>query len=247
MQAVILAGGEGSRLRPLTYKIPKPLLPVGDKPILEIIIEGLSKCGFKDIILNVRYMAEHIQAYFRKGERLNVKIRYVKDDIPLGTAGPIRLSKNLLDGDPFIAMNGDLLTDMDFREMYDMHMQKGAEFTMAVKEHTFTLPYGVVEKNGDKVLLKEKPELSFHINAGIYVLSPEIVDLIPEHKPFDMTNLIQELLDQNRKIELYQIKGEWHDIGTMADYLKVNEQNGRRNILDDILFVDKGLLSINIL
>ena len=223
MKAVILAGGEGARLRPLTYSIPKPLLPIGRKPILEIIIERLREHGFTDIILNVGYKAELIEAYFRDGSSLNVKITYFREDSPCGTCGPVKLVEHLLDGQPFVTMNGDLLTDLDFGEMCQAHLDMSAELTMATKAYTVTLPYGVIDMQDSKIaLIREKPRLEFLINAGVYVISPSALDVVPEGEFFDMTDLIQTLADQGRKVETYYIDGEWQDLGTMESYEEAN-------------------------
>ena len=219
MKAVILAGGRGTRLKPLTDNIPKPLLPIGRKPILEIIIEKLREHGFTDIILNVKYMSESIKAYFRDGSSLKVKITYCEDGEPRGTAGPIKLVEKLLDSEPFITMNGDLLTDLDFNKMYQAHIEASAELTMATYTHTVEIPYGVIGTQNNRIItIKEKPSVDFLINAGIYIVSPSTLDVIPEGTFFNMPDLIQKLIDQQRKVEIYPIDGKWQDIGTMESY-----------------------------
>lgn len=223
MKAVILAGGEGRRLRPLTLSIPKPLLPIGRKPILEIIIERLREHGFREIVLNVGYKAELIEAYFRDGSSLNVNIAYFQDSKPCGTCGPLKLVEHLLDGQPFVTMNGDLLTDLDFSEMYQTHLDSSAELTMAITDYTVKVPYGVVDMQNNRIVsIREKPELAFLINAGIYILSPSVLDIVPDGEFFDMTDLIQTLADQGRKVETYYIDCEWKDIGTMESYEEAN-------------------------
>ncbi|HGE72054.1 TPA: hypothetical protein ENX78_14545, partial [Candidatus Poribacteria bacterium] len=202
MKAVILAGGKGTRLGIISSVIPKPLLPVGTKPILEIIIERLRDHGFTDIILNTGYKAEIIEAYFRDGNGLNVNITYYQEDKPMGTAAPVKLVEHLLGDQPFITMNGDLLTDMDFRAMYQMHLDKSAELTVAVTSYSYKVPYGVINMQDNVIKsIDEKPELKFLINAGIYVVSPSALDIIPKNTFFNMTDLIQTLIDQNRKVE----------------------------------------------
>jgi len=225
MKAVILAGGRGTRLGALTENIPKPLLPIGKKPILEIIIERLREHGFSDIILNVKYKAENIRAYFHDGKNFRVKISYFEDDEPCGTAGPIKLVEHLLGDEPFVTMNGDLLTDIDFSKMYNNHLNSSAELTMATKKYTVKIPYGVVYmENGNLSSIKEKPELDFMINAGIYVVSPSALDIIPEKKYYDMPELIQTLIDQQRKVNAYFIDCEWQDIGTIESYNLANAE-----------------------
>ena len=185
MQAVILAGGKGTRLRPLTYSIPKPLLPIGRQPILEIIIERLRDHDFKEIILTVEYKAELIRSYFRNGNGLGVDITYFQENRFSGTAGPVRQAQHLLNGQPFVAMNGDLLTDLDFGKMYQTHLDESHELTIATTIHTVELPYGVIDMQDDRIVsVREKPTLKFMINAGIYILSPSVLDTIPEDRAF---------------------------------------------------------------
>lgn len=223
MKAVILAGGEGARLRPLTYSIPKPLLPIGRKPILEIIIERLRDHGFTDIILTVEYKAELIKAYFHDGSSLGVNIIYSQEGKFSGTAGPVKAVEHLLNDRPFITMNGDLLTDLDFTKMYQFHLDKLAELTMATTIYTIKLPYGVVDIQDSRILsIREKPELEFLVNAGIYVVSPSVLDIIHKGEFFDMPNLIQTLINQKRRVETYYIDGEWQDLGTMESYEEAN-------------------------
>jgi len=226
MKAVILAGGKGTRLRPLTYSIPKPLLPIGRKPILEIIIERLRDHGFTEILLTVEYKAELIRAYFGKGNGLKVNISYFQENKYNGTAGPVKLVEHLLNDEPFITMNGDLLTDLDFSKMYQKHIDTSAELTIATSLHTITLPYGVIDiEDGKIVSIREKPNMGFLINAGIYVVNPSALDVVPKGKFFDMPDMIQTLIDQGRKVESYFIDGEWQDLGTMESYNRINSQN----------------------
>ncbi len=224
MKAVILAGGKGTRLRPLTYSIPKPLMAVGRKPILEIIIERLRDHDFKDIILTVEYKAELIKAYFRDGSSLGVNIQYYQDGTFSGTAGPLKQVEHLLDGEPFVTMNGDLLTDVDLTKMYQTHTAESSELTMGTTSYSVTLPYGVVDMQDDRIVsIREKPTLKFLINAGIYILSPSAIDIVPADEPFDMPDLIQSLVDLDRKVGTYFIGGEWQDLGTMENYEKAND------------------------
>ncbi len=223
MKAVILAGGEGTRLRPLSYVIPKPLLPIGKKPILEIIIERLKNYGFTDIILNTGYKSELIEAYFRDGSDFNVNITYCRENKPTGTAGPIKSVEHLLDDQPFLAMNGDLLTDLNFYDMYQKHIDRSAELTVAITDYYHKVPYGVVGLQGGIIKsIDEKPEIKFMVNAGIYIVSPSALKTIPDNVFFNMTDLIQTLVDQERKVESYYIDGKWQDIGTLETYEKVN-------------------------
>ena len=225
MKAMIMAGGKGTRLRPLTYAVPKPLLPVGRKPLLEIIIDGLRNSGFTDVILTVEYRSELIKAYFRDGSNFGVKITYVDEEGPSGTAGAVKGIEHLIDNEPFIAMNGDLLTKLDFKKMYDAHISSGAEFTVGVTNYTIKLPYGLIHLQNDKIVsIKEKPDISFCVNAGIYVITPSALDVIPKGEFFDMPDAIQKLIDQGRKVEVYQIDEYWRDIGRMEDYEQANSE-----------------------
>lgn len=225
MKAIILAGGEGTRLRPLSYVIPKPLLPIGTKPILEIIIERLRDYGFTDIILNTGYKSELIEAYFREGKDLNVNITYYQENKPWGTAGPIKFVEHLLDSQPFLTMNGDLLTDLDFNKMYQFHIEESAELTVAVTNYSYKVPYGVISMEGDKIAsIDEKPELKFIINAGIYIVSPSALDAIPKNTFFDMTDLIQTLVDQERRVKTYYLDCKWQDVGNIETYEMINAE-----------------------
>ncbi len=225
MQAVILAGGKGTRLQPLTHSIPKPLLPIGKKPILELIIEQLRDVEVEEIIITIEYKAELIKSYFRDGRHLGVKIRYYQEDGPSGTAGPLKLIESMIKDQPFITMNGDLLTDLDIAKMYQHHLKCNAEITMATATHTISSPYGVISmgKNGLIKSIKEKPHLDFLINAGIYVVSPSVLNLIPSGQSYGMPDLIQSVIDENGKMETFYIEGSWYDLGTMEAYQKINQ------------------------
>ena len=232
MKAVILAGGKGTRLRPLTYSIPKPLLPIGRKPILEIIIERLRDHGFKEILLTVEYKAELIRAYFGGGNGLKVDISYFQENRYSGTCGPVKLVEHLLDNEPFVTMNGDLLTDLNFSKMYQKHIDESAELTIATTLHTITLPYGVIDtKNDEIVSIREKPSMGFLINAGIYIVSPSALDVVPKDEVFDMPDMIQCLINQRRKVESYFIDGEWQDLGTMESYNRINSENSEEALI----------------
>ena len=222
MQAVILAGGKGTRLRPLTYSIPKPLLPIGRKPILEIIVERLREHNFREIILTVEYKAELIRDYFGDGNGFGVEISYLQEGRYSGTAGPVKQVQHLLNGEPFVTMNGDLLTDLDFSKMYRAHQDMSSEMTVATTGHAVKLPYGVIDMQDSKIVsVREKPTLQFLVNAGIYILSSSALDVVPEEDAYDMPDLIQTLIDQGRKVGTYFIDGEWQDLGTMENYEKM--------------------------
>lgn len=218
MNAVILAGGLGTRLRPLTYAIPKPLIPVGKKPILEIIIGQLQNAGFVNIILSVGYKAELIEAYFGDGSKYGVNIVYFKEDKKLGTAGPLNFMNKAID-EPFLVMNGDILTKANFKDVMDFHINQEAEMTVGVKKYEVQVPYGVVTINGDGIEeIEEKPLVELTIVAGIYILNPSVIDVIPKDTFYGIPNLVKDLLNQERKVVRYLIEGYWSDLGNIKDF-----------------------------
>lgn len=217
--AVVMAGGFGSRLRPLTDNMPKPMLPVGDKPLLQHIVEQLRDSGITRVNLTTHYMAEVISRHFGDGRDFGVDIRYVEEDRPLGTAGALRLLDNATSDEPMLVINGDILTQVDFRAMVDFHRDHDADLTVAVRPYDVQIPYGVVECSGPNVQhLAEKPKLHFFVNAGMYLLSPSVHAYIPDGERFDMTDLIQRLLDEGRKVVSFPVWEYWLDIGRHADY-----------------------------
>ena len=217
MAAVIMAGGYGTRLLPLTEDIPKPMLPIGDKPLMELIIEQLRSAGIRRVTVTTHYRPEAITEHFRDGQRFGVKIDYIEEERPLGTAGAI----GLLNGtdDPLLVINGDILTSLDFRAMLDFHKEHRADMTVAVREQEFRLPYGVVETDGVNVLdITEKPSLRHFINAGFYLLSPRVCEYIPSGEPLDMPDLVIRLLAEGHRVVGFPVREYWIDIGHRADY-----------------------------
>jgi len=220
MKTVILAGGLGTRLKPLTQVIPKPLLPVGERSILEITVERLKSCTCRDIIMATNYKSHLFESYFGDGSRWGIKISYSKETMPLGTAGPLKLLKNEFK-EPFLVINGDILTNLDFRKLKEYHMDNSADLTLVAKELKTPLHYGVVKSRGKSVLgLEEKPVIESEINAGIYFLSPSVIKFIPENKLYNMTDLIRRLIKERRKVVKYVLKDYWLDIGQIEDYRK---------------------------
>ena len=213
MRAVILAGGKGVRLRPLTYTIPKPLLPVGEKPILEEIIERLKTFGVRDFVIAVGYRAELIETYFRDGSQLGVRIDYVRESHPLGTAGPLSLVSTqfaLPPDEPLLAMNGDILTDLDMAAFLDVHRHSGDEMTIATRQFQLQHPYGVLKLDGQRVAgIVEKPAVTDIVSAGIYAIQPSALDVIPPDSFFDIPDLVNALVAQGRSIGAYHFAGEW--------------------------------------
>ncbi len=223
-KVVLMVGGLGTRLSPLTDTTPKSMLHVGNKPILETIIENFSKYGYTDIILSVSYKSHIIEEYFGDGEKFGVKIDYVHETKRMGTAGALSLMrKNLTE--PFFVMNGDLLTNINFEHMYDYHLSHDAIATMAVREYDFQVPYGVVTvQDGRIVSIEEKPTHKFFVSAGIYMLSPQILDAIPDDEFFDMPTLFEKLIADRHNAVSFPIREYWLDIGRMSDYEKANSE-----------------------
>jgi NDP-mannose synthase len=223
MKAVILAGGLGTRLRPFTQIIPKPLLPIGEKSVLEIQIEHLKRHGFDEIYLATNYKSEYIENFFGDGSRFGVRLHISKEEIPLGTVGPITLLKDELT-EPFLMMNGDILTLLNFKDFYDFSVRNKADLTITVKEYITPFQFGNIEFEGDYVTtILEKPQLKMNILAGIYIFKPEIFRLIPDNTYFGMDHLIDKMLAGNFPVAKYQIHEYWLDIGQVDDYEKAQE------------------------
>jgi NDP-sugar pyrophosphorylase family protein len=224
-----MAGGYGTRLRPLTEKMPKPMLPVGKKPILEFIIKRLRKAGIRHVNISTHYQAEKITQHFGDGKALGVELNYLTEDRPLGTAGGIGLMKT--SKEPILVINGDILTDVNFRAMLDFHREHKADMTVAVQKYDVQVSYGVVETEGFLVhKLTEKPNFLYLVNAGIYLLEPSVVSLIPKGKHFDMTDLIQKLLDTGRPVVSFPVREYWLDIGNHAEYNQAQGDAKKRRI-----------------
>jgi dTDP-glucose pyrophosphorylase len=214
----LVAGGFGTRLRPLTDTLPKPMLEIGGRPVLEIILEGFIACGFHRFTIAVHYRGETIKRHFGNGERWNVTIRYVEEETPLGTAGALGLLPQTEDL-PLIVMNGDLLTRLNFLDLLRYHEAQNATATVCARQHFYQIPYGVVEASGQTVRrIVEKPVQSCLVNAGIYVIDPAVIRAVTPGVPRDMPDLIQELVERNDKVCLFPIHEYWLDIGQVADF-----------------------------
>lgn len=217
LQAVIMAGGFGTRLHPLTEELPKPMLPVGDRPLLELVIEQLRQTGIRRVNVTTHYKSEKIVEHFGDGRDFGVELIYVTEDCPLGTAGALGLMQ--APQEPLLVINGDILTQMDFRALLTYHREQKADLTVAVRQYDLQVPYGVIECEGSYVRqVREKPLLTFLVNAGIYLLDPSVYRFIPKDHRFDMTDLIQRLLDEGRPVASFPILEYWLDIGQIADY-----------------------------
>lgn len=217
LQAVVMAGGLGRRLHPLTEDTPKPMLRVGDRPLLEIIIGQLRDAGIREVKVTTHHKPEKIEEHFGDGRDFGVALSYVAEDQPLGTGGGLGLLE--VPRETTLVINGDILTQVDFRAMLAYHREHQADLTVAVRHYDVKVPYGVVECDGPVVRrLSEKPVMGFFVNAGIYLLEPVVYRFIPNGQRFDMTELIQRLLDQGRAVVGFPIREYWLDIGGRAEY-----------------------------
>lgn len=228
LQAVVMAGGFGSRLHPLTETVPKPMLPVGGRPLIEHIVTSLSGAGIRQVSIATHYLAEQITEHFGDGERFGVDVRYVPEERLLGTVGAVALLPDL--DTPMLVINGDILTTLDFRAMLAFHREHAADLTVAVRRFEVQVPYGVVETDGVNLRgLAEKPVHHHLVNAGIYLLEPSVPQFIPPGERYDMTDLVQALLAAGRTVICFPVWEYWRDIGHGDDYeqAQVDMKNGR--------------------
>jgi len=218
-RAVLLAGGKGTRLRPYTVVLPKPLMPLGDYPILEVIVRQLAHAGFDHITMTVNHQAELIKTFFGNGEKWGIKIDYSLEDQPLSTMGPLSLIDDLPDN--FLVMNGDILTDLDYGAFYDSHVDNGNIFTISsyVREHINL--YGVLETNEANKLVdfKEKPATRFEVSMGIYMLNKAVMEFIPYNQAYGFDHLMLDLIKAEKNASVKQFDGYWLDIGRPDDYM----------------------------
>ena len=219
--AVVMAGGLGTRLRPLTEKTPKPMLPVGDRPVMEHVLEQLQKVGISQVSITTHYKAEAIVEHFGDGRRFGLEIDYLNEKEPLGTAGALGLLKPR-EG-PVLLINGDVMTQVNFRSMLSYHADNKADMTVGVRRFELQVPYGVVEMEGSEVKrLDEKPTYRFFINAGVYLIEPRVLSLIKDRERLDATELIDRLLASDKKVVGFPIHEYWLDIGRPDDYVQAN-------------------------
>lgn len=223
MKAIILAGGLGTRLKPFTNVIPKPLMPIGEKAILEIQVEQLVRYGFDQIFLATNYKADYIEKFLGDGSRYGAKLIVSKEEKPLGTAGPVKLLENQI-AEPFLVMNGDILSLVDFGKFYNFSVSQDSLFTVGIKKIIMPYAFGNIHFEGDRVTsIEEKPNIVTYALAGIYVMKPGIFSLIPENEYFGIDNLIHVMLARNLAVTKYEIKEYWIDIGRVDDYEKIQE------------------------
>jgi NDP-mannose synthase len=222
-RAVILAGGIGSRLRPYTVVLPKPLMPVGDYPILEIIIRQLAWFGFDHITLTVNHQAEIIKAFFGDGSKWNISIDYSFEDKPLSTMGPLKLINDLPEN--FLVMNGDVLTDLNFDEFYNFHITQNKIFTISAHNRTDVSEYGVLDLDADNLLRNfiEKPRRQYTVSMGIYMAKKSVLEFIPERKAYGFDHLMLDLLAKGQEVLVAPYTGYWLDIGRPDDYMQAIE------------------------
>ncbi len=219
-RVILMVGGLGTRLRPLTETTPKPMLNVGGKPILQTIIERFRDYGFKNITLCVNYKADIIKEYFGDGNKFGVNIDYVIENKRMGTAGALSLLKEK-PNEPFFVMNGDILTSINFENMLEYHLENNSTATMAVREYDFQVPFGVVKMENNEIkAIEEKPVYKFFVSAGIYMLNPECIDYIPKNEFYDMPTLFEDLIKDNQKTFSFPIREYWLDIGRIEEYEK---------------------------
>jgi NDP-sugar pyrophosphorylase family protein len=224
MKAVILAGGQGTRLAPYTTVLPKPLMPVGDMPIIEIVIRQLARYGFDDITLAVGHLAELLMAYCGNGTKYDLKLSYSREETPLGTAGPITLIPNL--NETFLVMNGDVLTTLDFSDMWRFHHERGAIATLATCQRDVKIDLGVIESDANDRVTNyiEKPTFHYSVSTGIYVFEPAILNYIIPGQRLDLPELMLRLLQQGQQVNCYSYNGYWLDIGRYDDYETANRE-----------------------
>jgi len=220
---MIMAGGRGKRLSPLTDTVPKPMLLLGERPIIENNINRLISFGIRKIYISVKYLGEQIQDYFGDGSSKGITIEYIWEDKPLGTAGALSLV-NHFGTDHILLMNSDLFTDVDFEELYIDMIEQDADMAVASTEYKVDVPYAVFETSGNQVVdFKEKPSYVYHSNAGVYILKKELIQQIPKNEFYDITDLMEKLVKQGNKLVHNPIRGYWIDIGSPIDYKQAQE------------------------
>jgi len=222
MRAIILAGGKGTRLRPYTATLPKPLVPVGDRSILDIVLLQLKRAGVTHVTMAVNHLAHLIMAYFGDGSRIGLDINYSLEDKPLSTIAPLKLIKDL--PETFFVMNGDVLTDLPFGDLYKYHVDHDADITVATYDRDTKIDFGVLNVKDDLIVgFQEKPVYHFSVSMGVYVLSRRLLDIVPDDTPFGFDDLMIECIKSNRKALSYAHRGYWLDIGRQSDYAEANE------------------------
>ncbi len=224
MKAVIMAGGKGTRLKPYTTSIPKPLVPVGEKAIIEILLNRLKKNGVDEVFICLNHFAEMIVAFLGDGNKFGLKINYSLEDRPLSTVAPLKLIHDL--PDDFLVMNGDLLTDLDFSKLFQFHLQNSSLLTVATYSRKTKIDFGVIEidpATNTASGFREKPEYRFDVSMGVYAMNQKILNFVPDNEPFGFDHLMLKLLETRQRIAVFPYDGYWLDIGRPEDYEKANE------------------------
>lgn len=234
MKAIILAGGRGTRLAPYTYVIPKPMMPVGDKAILEILLQQIKRAGIDQVVLTVGHLAGLMQAFFQDGGRYDLDITYSFEPKPLGTAGPLALIPNL--DEPFLVCNGDVLTLLNISDLVSFHRQQEGICTIAMHERQFKVDLGIIIQDHDDYSVTdyvEKPTLDYKVSMGIYVFEPRVLDFIPKDEYLDFPGLVHKLISANERVVGYPYSGYWMDLGNPDDYAQANRdfENMRNQFL----------------
>ncbi len=221
---VLMAGGRGERLRPLTLECPKPMLAVGTKPILQTILESFLLQGFSRFVISINYLGEVIENRFGDGSEWGAEITYLREETPLGTAGALSLLPERPDA-PFLVMNADLLTKANFVNLLGFHAEHEATASMGVRSYEMQVPFGVAHVDNHRLVrLEEKPRLVHFVNAGIYALSPEALDFIPSAEPLDMPDLLNRMVAAGKEVAVYPVREYWMDIGRLSDYERANDE-----------------------
>jgi NDP-sugar pyrophosphorylase family protein len=223
MKAVVLAGGRGTRLAPYTHILPKPLMPIGEMPILEVMLRQMKRAGIRDVVLTVGHLASLLHSYFGRGERWGMNIEYSYEDQPLGTAGPLALIDGL--HDTFIVTNGDVLTTLNVMELVSFHKQHGAIATIASHARQVHIDLGVIQLDGGCTVIgyEEKPNIDYVVSMGIYIFEPEVLHYIPRNQYLDFPNLVLKLIEAGEKVMSFPFSGYWMDLGRPDDYQQANQ------------------------
>lgn len=222
-RAIILAGGRGTRLRPYTLVLPKPLMPIGEQPILEVIIKQLVAAGFDHITLAVNHQAEIIKAFFMDGSKWGIRIDYSLENKPLSTMGPLKLIKDLTDN--FLVMNGDILTDLDYADLFETHVRHNEIFTISSYVREQLVDYGVLETAEGRLLgLREKPRMNYEVSMGVYVMSKRALDFIPANTAYGFDHLMHDLIAAGQSVAVRKFSGYWRDIGRPDDYAQAIDE-----------------------
>jgi NDP-sugar pyrophosphorylase family protein len=233
-RAVVLAGGKGSRLRPYTVVLPKPLMPIGEYPILEVILRQLSGYGFDRVTLAVNYQAEIVRAFCGDGSRWGIGIDYSLETIPLSTIAPLRLIDDLPEN--FLLMNGDVLTDLPMQKLYQEHVSEKRQFTIAASERTNVVDYGVLHASENRLTgFEEKPKFQYLVSMGVYIINRSVLEHVPEGKKYGFDDLMLDMLARNEPVHVERHPGYWLDIGRVDDYMRAVEEfdDRRKHLLPD--------------